>query len=124
MTVLVDSDIIIEVLRGRDRQIVSQWSDLSMSDAAVLCSAVTIAEVWAGARPAEHEALGDLFAGIICVPIDSEAGREAGGYIRAYGKSHHVKLGDALIAAAAAANRAALWTRNRKHYPMKDLSFF
>jgi hypothetical protein len=124
VTVLVDSDILIEVLRGQDRHIVSQWSGLSMSDAAVLCSAVTIAEVWAGAGPAEREAIHDLFAGIPCVPIDAEAGRRAGDYIRAYGKSHGVKLGDALIAAAAATNRAMLWTRNRKHYPMKELDFF
>ena len=35
-----------------------------------------------------------------------------------------MEVGDALIAAAAQLNRAALWTRNRKHYPMKELVFF
>jgi hypothetical protein len=35
-TVLVDSDILIEVSRGRDADIVSRWMDLSNSDAAVL----------------------------------------------------------------------------------------
>jgi predicted nucleic acid-binding protein len=29
-----------------------------------------------------------------------------------------------LIAAAAVLNRASLWTRNRKHYPMKALTFY
>jgi predicted nucleic acid-binding protein len=29
-----------------------------------------------------------------------------------------------LIAANALANNAELWTRNRKHYPMADISFF
>jgi predicted nucleic acid-binding protein len=124
VTVLVDSDVIIEVLRGRDQQIVSRWSDLSMSDAAVLCSAVSVAEVWAGARAAEHEAIRNLFAGITCVPIDVETGRQAGDYMRAHGKNHGVNLGDALIAAAAVVCRATLWTRNRKHYPMKELAFF
>jgi len=38
--------------------------------------------------------------------------------------SHAVELGDALIAAAAVASRAELWTRNRKHYPMKEAVFF
>ena len=37
---------------------------------------------------------------------------------------HGVELGDALIAATAVANSAELWTRNRKHYSMKELSFF
>ena len=56
--------------------------------------------------------------------LDAEAGRQAGDYLRRFRKSHGVELGDALIAAGALANNAALWTRNRKHYPMKELSFF
>jgi predicted nucleic acid-binding protein len=59
-----------------------------------------------------------------CVPIDEAIGRQAGDYLKHYRKSHAVELGDALIAAAAVLNHAALWTRNRKHYPMKDLNFF
>jgi predicted nucleic acid-binding protein len=35
-----------------------------------------------------------------------------------------MKIGDALIAAAAAQHRAALWTRNRKHFPMLEIDFF
>jgi predicted nucleic acid-binding protein len=35
-----------------------------------------------------------------------------------------VELGDALIAATAVQSKAALWTRDRKHYPMKELSFY
>jgi hypothetical protein len=34
-----------------------------------------------------------------------------------------VELADALIAAGAVANGAGLWTRNRKHYPMKEVVF-
>jgi predicted nucleic acid-binding protein len=35
-----------------------------------------------------------------------------------------VELGDALIAAGAVLSGATLWTRNRKHYPIKELAFF
>jgi hypothetical protein len=40
MTVLVDSDILIEVSRGKNADVVSKWIDLSHSDAAVLYSPV------------------------------------------------------------------------------------
>ncbi len=124
MTVLVDSDILIEVSRGRDQEILSRWSELSQSDNTVLFSPVTAAELWAGARPREHEAITNLFRALVCVPIDSETGRQAGDYLRQYHKSHGLELGDALIASSARLHRAELWTRNRKHYPMKELSFY
>lgn len=124
MTVLIDSDILIEVSRGRDENLLAQWSALSGVDSALLCSPVTIAELWHGARPSEHRTLADLFGALICVPIDQEIGQRAGEYLRQFRKSHGVELGDALIAATAALHHAALWTRNRKHYPMQEISFY
>jgi predicted nucleic acid-binding protein len=90
----------------------------------LLCSPVTIAELWHGARPAEHRVLDALFAVLLCVPVDKEIGRLAGDYLRQYTKSHHLELGDALIAATATVHGAALWTRNRKHYPMPSVEFY
>ena len=124
MTVLIDSDILVEVSRARDMDVLSQWKELSESDSAILYSPVTTAELWAGARPREYEALENLFRTLQCAPINSETGRQAGDYLRQYLRSHGVELGDALIAAAAIQNGAQLWTRNRKHYPMKELLFF
>ncbi len=124
MTVLVDSDILIEVSRAKNVDVVAKWTELGVSDAVVLYSPVTVAELWAGARPNEHAALTDLFAALTCTPIDEEAGRQAGAYLRKYKLSHGVEIADALIAACAVAHKAELWTRNRKHYPMRDLSFF
>lgn len=124
MTILVDSDILIEVSRGRDETILSRWRDLSQSDETILYSPVTAAELWAGALPPEYGPLSNLFQALLCAPADGETGRLAGEYLRRYHKSHSLELGDALIAATAAQNKAALWTRNRKHYPMKGLSFY
>jgi predicted nucleic acid-binding protein len=124
MTVLVDSDILIEVSRGRDAAIVSKWPDLMESGAAVLYSPVSVAELWAGARSQEHQALNDLFRALVSTPIEAETGRQAGIYLKQYRKSHAVEVADALIAASAVGHRAELWTRNRKHYPMKDVTFF
>ena len=124
MILLIDSDILIEVARGRAAGILARWSELAESDAVVLCSPVSVAELWHGARPKEHKALADLFRVLACVPVDAETGRQAGEYLRVYHKSHAVELGDALIAAAAVQNRATLWTRNRKHYPMRGITFY
>jgi predicted nucleic acid-binding protein len=124
MTVLVDSDILIEVSRGRNADVVSKWISLSNSDAAVLYSPISVAELWAGARPNEHETLNNLFRALTCIAIDEEAGRQAGVYLRLYRRSHGIEIADALIAASAWANRAQLWTRNRKYYPMKEVAFF
>ena len=124
MTILVDSDILIEVSRAKDRHIILKWLQLSESDTPMLYSPVTAAELWAGARPSEHQTLNALFGALMCTPIDAEIGRQAGHYLREYGKSHGVELGDALIASTASLNGAALWTRNRKHYPMQGLSFY
>jgi predicted nucleic acid-binding protein len=105
-------------------EVVSRWLELSSQDVAILYSPVSAAELWAGARPAEHHALSSLFRALTSVDIDAETGRQAGDYLRQYRKSHALELGDALIAAAAVLNRAVLWTRNRKHYPMRELAFF
>jgi predicted nucleic acid-binding protein len=124
VNILVDSDVLIEISRERDQDILSKWTALADSDDAILCSPVSAAELWAGAWPREHEALTKLFRALVCSPIDYETGRQAGDYLRQYRKSHGLQISDALIAAAAVLNRAELWTRNCKHYPMKELSFY
>jgi hypothetical protein len=60
----------------------------------------------------------------MCTPIDDAVGHQAGTYLRLYRRSHGVEVADALIAAGAVATGAELWTRNRKHYPMKEIVFF
>jgi hypothetical protein len=65
-----------------------------------------------------------LFAAITCIAIDLDIGERAGNYLRQYANSHHVELGDALIAATASIQKAQLWTRNRRHYPMKEIAFY
>lgn len=124
MSVLVDSDILIEVSRGRDEDITTRWIVLSQADDPVLYSPVSEAELWAGVRSREYQELTDLLNGLVCVSIDKAIGRRAGEYIKRYGKSHNVDLPDALIASAAVQHEARLWTRNRKHYPMKELAFY
>jgi hypothetical protein len=57
MSIPVDSDILIEVSRDGDPKVVSKWIELSKSSDAVLYSPVSVAELWAEARPNEHRSL-------------------------------------------------------------------
>jgi predicted nucleic acid-binding protein len=123
-SVLIDSDILIEVSRARDTSILARWEALSTGSTVPFCSSVTVAELWHGARPEDERTLQVLFVAVQCVPIDIEIGRRAGTYLRQFAKSHSVELGDALIAATASVHGLQLWTRNRRHYPMKNLGFF
>lgn len=124
MTVLVDSDILIEVTRGRNKDVIGRWLELKSAENVVLYCAVTAAELWAGVLPQEREILNNFFRTLLCAPIDYQAGYLAGDYLHHYAKSHHLEMADALIAAVAVINNAKLWTCNRKHYPMKQLSFY
>jgi predicted nucleic acid-binding protein len=122
--VLVDSDVIIEVLRQRNPEILENWVELADSREAVICSPVSVAEVFHGMRDREKNAIEKVFSGMLCFPIDEQIGRRAGDYLRHFHKSHSLALGDALIAATASQFDLVLWTRNRKHFPMKDVRFF
>jgi len=122
--VILDSDVAIELLRQRDDTIESRWAELAASDALLLYSPVSAAEVWHGTRDAERESVSTWFAMMTCVPIDFAIGVKAGEYLRQYHRSHSVELGDALIAATASIHGLRLWTRNKKHYPMRDIQLF
>ena len=124
MALLIDSDVLIEVSRGRDLEIVERWYELIESGEPALCSPVNVAELWRGAKPGEYDSLEKLFSVLLCVPIDHHAGKTAGAFLQKYARSHAVEIGDALIAACAAVSGASLWTRNRKHYPMAELRFY
>lgn len=118
---LLDSDIVIEVLRSRDAPLARRWKSLAASETLLLYSPVTAAEVWHGCRPSEAASTAGILDALTCVPIDGAIGRKAGEYLRQYHRSHGLQIGDALIAATASIHGVPLWTRNVKHYPMRDL---
>ena len=121
---LIDSDVLIEVSRGRDRSVLARWEEVGQGDFLALCSPVTVAELWRGVRPHEHLGLKGLLSTMICIPIDAEVGQRAGDYLRQFSRSHGLEVPDALIAATASIHSLLLWTRNRRHYPMKDIAFY
>jgi hypothetical protein len=124
MKVLLDTDVVIEILRTRNPGILALWSELASNSADVLISPITSAEVWAGAWPRERTTTEQFLLSMKCLPIDYEVAQIAGDFLRQFSRSHGLKIGDALIAATAIHFKAALWTLNRKHYPMPQLTLF
>lgn len=122
--VLIDSDILIEVLRQRNPEITRRWIELAGTSAPVAYSPVSSAEIWHGACAPERDAISALFSALTCIPIDAVIGKRAGEYLARYHASHAMGTGDALIAATSSVHDLRLWTRNRKHYPMRDVHHF
>ena len=121
--VLLDTDVIIEVLRGR-RRIAEAILGLEAAGVRTYACAVSWAEVHAGLRPGEEALTQAFLAQRAKVVIDADTGRRAGQYLARYGRSHGLEVADALIAAAATTAGLALWTQNRRDYPMPDLRFY
>ncbi len=120
--VLLDSDVVIEVLRGR-KAVVLALTALEARGVETFTCGVVAAEIFAGLRAGEEAATESFFHARGDVVIDGTTGRRAGSYLARYARSHGVEIADALVAAAAATTGLRLWTLNRKHYPMRDVRF-
>lgn len=113
--ILVDTDVMVDYLRGNDAAVALVKS---RADRLAL-SSVVVAELYAGAKgEREQAALDELFSVLRVVPVSAEIARAAGLFRRNYGKSHGVGLADAIVAATAQSEDAELSTLNVKHYPM------
>jgi predicted nucleic acid-binding protein len=121
--ILLDSDVIIAWLRGLEpfRSVIPGMLEEGKN---LSWTVVSVAEIFAGARPKEKRDIANLFLVLELLPLTQEIGKKGGRYLAAYARSHGVELGDAMIAAAASVNKIPLWTLNKKHYPMKDIRFF
>ena len=121
--VLLDSDVVIEILRGR-RKIVDLAIELETSGVPTYCTAISWAEIYAGLRPGEETLTEAFFEARGEVVLDAATGRHAGAFLARYAKSHRLEIADALIAAAAVTSGLRLWTLNRRHYPMPEVEFY
>ena len=112
--VLLDSDILIDYLRG-----LSAARNYFKSVDAAAISIVSVTELVSGARNDEEEAaMNELFSTMHIVGVDEKIAREAGRLRRQFLRSHNVETADALIAVTSILHRLQLVTLNRRHYPM------
>lgn len=116
--ILVDSDIIIWYLRGREKE-VKFLEELSQKDD-LFISVVTITEIRAGLTKGAAKVIKDLkniFSPIILTPGISEM---AG----AFKQKYRLDIADMFIAATAVSENLTLVTYNKKHFPMPDVKLY
>ncbi len=113
---ILDSDVLVEVLRRNMRT--SLWvAERGQAGEALRYSPVSRAEIGAGLREREEDAVARLFGGLEALLIDAQTGELAGERFKRYRKSHQLELGDALIGAAVEQHGEQLATFNRKRFP-------
>lgn len=116
--ILVDTDILINFLRGnvKAKEFLSNQAD----NGTVYCSAITIAEIFAGMIEKERTQTEQLIDSLNIINVNKEIAEKAGSYKNSI-KTQNLELDDCIIAATAFCTQAILATGNGKHYPMTDI---
>jgi predicted nucleic acid-binding protein len=121
MIVLLDTSVVIDVLRNRNGRRDFLAALLDRGDR-LACCAVTIAEIHAGMRPPEAKETDQFLSALEYLETTPSAARRAGSLKAAWGaKGTTLGLADALIAAVALEHHAHLATDNGRHFPMPEL---
>lgn len=114
-SLILDSDVIIDYLRGHP--FAKQY--FLKLESPCFISVITVAELYSGVKNREQEhALESCLQFFTSLPVDDSVAKQAGIYRQQYMKSHAVGMADALIAATADLFKLHLITLNVKHYPM------
>lgn len=120
--VLLDSDIIIWCLRGRE-DVIQKVSDFSR-DSLPSCSAMSVLEVELGMKKGEETATRVFLSALDVQAVDGPIASQASTFIREYGRQGiTLDFVDALIAATCVLKGFRLATLNRRHYPMTEIAF-
>lgn len=117
---LLDSDVLIWILRGRKDSIdlIDELSD----GGAPACSVISRYEVEVGMRKKELQSTQKLLNGLAELPVSSAIASLGAKIVREYKiKGQIISPFDAIIAATCIVNDLALVTYNPKHFPMPEL---
>jgi predicted nucleic acid-binding protein len=122
MIILLDTNILIDVLRNRgDRRDV--LADLVERGHTLATSVVNVGEVYAGMRSQEATETDRLLRNIESYPMTYAIARHAGILKFAYSqKGKTLSLLDMIVAATALAHNCSLMTDNRKDFPVAELT--
>ena len=122
MRAYIDSDVLIWYLRGEPKAD-RFFKKIKKNNEYTLCiGSMQRAEIVFFMRP-EEESMTDLFLSQFnTVSVDQKIIDDAGKLFRKYNPSHGVDANDAILAATAYNTGGIIYTLNKKHYPMPDLT--
>lgn len=117
---LLDTDVVIWLLRGREDIIESVLQLKTQS--ALGISVITVAEIYQNIFPSELTLTEEHINLYIHLGIDTKIAKIGGLYWQQYAKQlKNLSLTDCLIAGTANVNTLTLVTLNTKHFPMDDI---
>lgn len=118
MTVVVDTSVLIDHLRGKPAAR-EALGGLIESGEAIVGTVLSRTEVLAGMRSSEEAGTLALLDTLEWLPVTADIADRAGRFAQTYLRSHvGVDTVDYVIAATVDAVGGRLWTRNVKHFPM------
>lgn len=118
MTIVVDTSVLIDHLRGDERAHRTLRAAADDGERLV-ASVVTKVEILAGMRADEEPSTRRLMRVLDWIPVDDVIAEQAGQVANRHLRSHpDVDPVDYIIAATTRTLDAVLWTRNVKHFPM------
>jgi predicted nucleic acid-binding protein len=124
MRLLLDSSVLIDVLRSRHkrRQLLA---DLVLAGHSLATSALNVAEVFAGMRPQEERQTKEFLDALDCYALTHSSAKLAGTLKNTWArKGRTLTLADAIVAAVALEHDCTLMTDNRKDFPMPELEYY
>lgn len=120
--VLLDSTVLIDLLRGRTGAL-GRLHDLRSAHDIPATSVVNIEEIVRGLHRREEDVSRGLLTGLRLAPLGRTEGERAGRWRREFARrGTTLSQADCLIAAAAVGIGARLATANMKDFPMRELS--
>ena len=122
---LLDSDILIWLLRGRMETVELVERLHRETRAALACSALTVLEVSTGVRPGEDRKTQGLMDSLRIVPVDAPIARSAARLLSARKRQQNPREWiDAIIAATCLEAGFTLVTYNVRDYPYREIALY
>jgi predicted nucleic acid-binding protein len=120
LAVLLDTTVLIDVLRGRPAA--ERLRSLGRTGDVPWICAISVEEIWRGLLADEEGVAGRLIDALRLAPLGRDQGRLAGGWRRDHAaRGITLSQADCLIGAAALGVGARLATGNPKDFPIEEL---